>query len=1111
MKINDELLPYEKHFYSECNKIKFFYLSLNEIKFQIEFLEKICKKELEIYEKQSSQILSLINNFLNNFLLNYESEPSNLVKIIIDLMSIIQINFQLLRVGLNECYKMFQNNIPKISKNLDKYNQEILKNSLILLKENNNNLGTKNKEKLNDYLNQTFDIVASNIFKGLVYIHQFFFLYSKAKNDFNINIKNNTEEKANNSIINIVINDFSERKFAKENAIYYEPIHFGNYNYDILLKNESENIVSLSDSYLYYGQIFIKCIQIRKEVITKFRKLINDILVSSPNNLIEKIAHVKDKILRTKNNFKIIGIGTEKSWDLLIQSWGLLYNCMNSFMLFCQEICKENLNEIINEKNEEYKTFENEWGKLSKKIIDLKTKHTKYYTNDKKKQIKDNQKEYNIMLEKEKQIKTFLNNQCYDFLNSNVPIIRENEKKVAIGIQDICYRFKKLLKKNNEENIENSKIELENEASIDIYQELKYIFNKHNNKFQIRDFDKYMDDLKDKILANIDFGQDDLVKSVKSSLNNYFQNNSDINPYYESSFSDNLGDTLKDSQIEKDGSSYKNDKEKENNNNIININNNNIINANSNKDLLSMPSLLTNQKSSSILKNKISSKEIILNENFKNNYLNNNTKDKLSSNDLILEKKNSKYKNSSNLLSNINESNNSFISFNEDEEENKENKEINDKNDNDVKDIINNYYNNPLIKNRLLNRSKSIYEMLTEIHFFERLEKTTKDRMEKFEKEFKSGMNFRSVEEFDKTFIKEEDIKSTSPLTLIFHYIFNPKTIINEYPHFKSFFECIFLSRGDYNLNVIYDKNEIDKIPKYFNDLNYVNNLFNNYNKHDLDLFLRQIDTWYKSFSFQLHFVHPIKKLMIGPEKITIKDIAIIYFISPTDLIVDYHSYGSDFPFSEKFVSSSQYRFHCDIKFNKNTGRFKFKTSAIVYNKITILYETYLEEALKKEADKNNRLELQNHTWGPFCFVIENESKKNEIEADKVFAKHLKNSIFNYSDEKVVNFEIDKNSNSSNNDNCNNSYSNGTSSSNSDENEDNYKNADDGKKKKKKKKIKNKNIMNNDNLYYGILVILGLFTLKTLFGLNNNFFSFDNFINLLILFSIGFVLYKSRQ
>ena len=242
---------------------------------------------------------------------------------------------------------------------------------------------------------------------------------------------------------------------------------------------------------------------------------------------------------------------------------------------------------------------------------------------------------------------------------------------------------------------------------------------------------------------------------------------------------------------------------------------------------------------------------------------------------------------------------------------------------------------------------------------------------------------------------------------------------------------------------------------------------------------------------------------MIGPDKITIRDVAILYFISPTDLIVDYHSYGSDFPFADNFVSTSQYRFHCDIKYNKNIGRFVFKTSAMVYNKITLLSESYLEDILKIEANKNNKLELQIHTWEPFRIVVETESKNNEIEADKIFAKHLKNTIFNYNNEKPENFELDKNSNSSE------SESSSSSSSSIEENKNNEKKLKD--KKKKKKRKKDKNIMNNDTLYYGILVILGLFTIKTLFGINKGIFSFDNFINFLILISICFVIYKSRQ
>ena len=60
--------------------------------------------------------------------------------------------------------------------------------------------------------------------------------------------------------------------------------------------------------------------------------------------------------------------------------------------------------------------------------------------------------------------------------------------------------------------------------------------------------------------------------------------------------------------------------------------------------------------------------------------------------------------------------------------------------------------------------------------------------------------------------------------------IFNPKTIIRKYPHWKSFFETIFTRRGDYNLVLLYDKLDIDKIPKYFNDFD---SLFQKYATDD--------------------------------------------------------------------------------------------------------------------------------------------------------------------------------------------------------------------------------------------------------------------------------------
>ena len=1092
MKINEEIAPYEKEFYSECNKIKFFFLSLKEIKFQIEFLEIICGKELEIYEKESSNLPILINTF-NESIFTLNSEPSNLVSIINDLVSLIDTNFSFMRIGLIECYKIFENNIPPITKTIDVLINEILKKSISFLKES---AQSSNKENLNKYLNQTFELVVINIFKGLVYINQFFVIYSKAKTDLNLGIKNTVEEKSNNKILDIIIDDFSERKLAKENlGINYEPIHFGNHNYDIILGNDSENILSLCDSYFYYGHIFLKCIKIRKKLIFQFKKLIKDIVNQSPNNIIEKILHIRDKIQKKKEGFKMMGIGTEKSWELLITSWTNLYSTLNNFFQFYQEIGINDIKENSIGKKEDYKTFENEWGKLSKKIIELRNKYAKDYTPEKKREIKKNPKEYKEFLEKEKQIKNFLNGECYDFLNANVPIIRESEKKKAIEIQEICYRFKKIMKKSNEENLDNSKLELKNSALIDIYQEIKDIFNKQNDKLKIKDLDNYIELLKEKILK-LDFGQDNLSQNVKLSLDNYFMNSDDMNnSLTNKSYSDNSIDSLKEFQFDNE-INKKIDDIDNNDNFIINNNNGNNNIKIINNDLSSFNSItLNNMNSGSLFKMKSPSKEF----NF-NNQINKDNHNNLPNFNLNISLEN-KNKNKSNLQSIINEQSFPFIkdsdsnilekNINKNKESNIQISKENEIEEN-VNEILDNYYKDPKLKNNLLNRSKDIFMMLNDIHFFDRLNQATKERMDLFEKEFKKGLYFRSPEEFDNIFINEKDINSTSPLTLIFHYIFNPKTIIREYPHWKSFFETIFTMRGDYNLVLLYDKLDIEKIPKYFNDFDYVNNLFNNYNKNDLDLFLKSIETWSKTFKFQINFVHPIKKLMIGPDRITIRDVAIIYFISPTDLIVDYHTFGSDFPFAETFVSSSQYRFHCDIKFNKNLGRFSFKTSAIVYNKVTLLRAFSLEDILKNEANKNNKTELQINTWEPFRIVIEKKSKEHEIEANKIFLKNLRNNIFSYSDKKPEDYEIE-------------SVEESSTSENESSREEKV-----GKKNNKKLKIKNKG-NNNDNLYFGILIILGLLTIKTLFSINNGFFSVDNLLNLLILISICFVLYSTKK
>ena len=1197
--MTENLKLYEKDFHYECKKIEFFCSIINEITFQLEFFVKLAGKDLEISSKTLNPTLKLINNYRQTVLI-YKNEPSNLYIIIDKFLSFVELVVALFCNDLKDCYEILHENIPKISNKLKNIKEEILQKSLNIMKKEKN----KNNDKIeiNKFISDSFESVFTGVFKGLIYLHQFFFLFFKAKNDSVTKIKEKGEDNINNKIINIVISDFTERKYSQSLGNNYEVIHFEKNEFDNLLKNDSENAITLCDSYLSYTNIFLKCINIRKILISEFKKIIGGFIKFRPNNISEKILKIHDKIISTCKSFKIAGYSTIKVWNSFSDDWNNLYIFIGKLYQFIECVYSNELNENPDEKTEYLQNFEIEWKKYSKIILDYKNKYGKYNNEEYRKKIKNNQNEWNNLRNKEREIKTFLDKSCSEFLLSNIPTIRGNEKKKAIEIQNLCYRYEKMYKKHIEECIENTKLELLTTTSVDIFSEVKEIFTKNSNIFQIKDFDNYLDDLRDKVISKIDFEEDELSKIVKTKLIDYYQKeenkNNTQNSFVESSPRSNNLTNLKeqsvilnrqntDSQlndleskeiyipnipVNKSQNDYVNKQAKlkilnfertksigkfirnsllspfsniirnksisdQNGNNEKNIDNDNVIN--NNEKNINNENVINNNEKNINNENVINNNEKNINNNINNDNVNDNINNNGNINDnininitsnnnntnnndnkteeimnsekqekeILLESTKIKQKNinknsqftfgnnlsGSNNNLNENKSINSFIQINN---------TINIKEDDSSANIF--YYNIPSMKNKLLNRSKKIYDDLKEINFFERLDKISKERMLKFEKEFKKdNLYFLSIEEFDNIFINQKDIRSKSPLTLIFHYIFNPNTTINEYPHGKSFFESIFLARGDYNLDTIFDKRELEKVPKYFNDFDYVNNLFIKCNKNELDNFLNKIDNWKSTFSFQLNFVHPIKKLMIGPDKITIRDVAKVYFISPNDLIVDYHTYGSDFPFADTFVSISQYRFHCNIKFNKAKGRFVFKTSAIVYNKVALLSKSYLESVLKNEADKNNKIEIQNHTWEPFRIVVETESLNNEKKTEKIFMRHLKNTISNYSDEIPENYDVNFDSDSSNN------ASNDSDIYDSSIIKNNKKKTEN---KNEKQKDKNKNeIVNDESVYYGILCLLALFSAKTIFSLIKGELSLDIIINILIIVLICFVITKLNK
>ena len=456
--------------------------------------------------------------------------------------------------------------------------------------------------------------------------------------------------------------------------------------------------------------------------------------------------------------------------------------------------------------------------------------------------------------------------------------------------------------------------------------------------------------------------------------------------------------------------------------------------------------------------------------------------------------------------------------------------------------IINLDFSNQEMHNQFINNNIANFNMLEKMNFFSRLKSISDKRYQEFIQEFKKDYYFLDINEFDNIFINEKDIKINSPLTLIFHYIFNPE--IKQADSGENFFEFIYKKRGDTNYSMEYDKKEIQNIPKYFNNINYVNNLFNNYNEKDLNIFLSEINTWKKTFSFEQKFKytkHVIKTM-------TLRDVATIYFISPLDMIIDYHSYGSDFPMADFFVAISQYRFHCDINFNKIKGKFNFKTSCTVYNTIKLVKQTLLKKYVIYESNVTNQEEIQSNIWPNLKKIIKKEDEENQKINKKIFETYLKNNLNKYSkikpDEKIyydffksnsdnepirssfinidsgANFDIISNYNNEfnmyniiNNIKIKESEDNLESKNNLRKinNKENNKDKTDKIKKeenkeKDEKKPKKKRIKKRLILKYGAFIIFALYVIKTIVSLSEGYISQEKIFNIFLILVIGLIL-----
>ena len=389
------------------------------------------------------------------------------------------------------------------------------------------------------------------------------------------------------------------------------------------------------------------------------------------------------------------------------------------------------------------------------------------------------------------------------------------------------------------------------------------------------------------------------------------------------------------------------------------------------------------------------------------------------------------------------------------------------------------------------------------------LEKICQNRMLLFEKEYQNDICFKKKDFFNNVFINNGEIGKNFPLTLIFHYLLNPKIAVNYFSFQKNFYENVLLLHGFKNIKVSYDENMLNKVPKFFDDLNYVNNMFQNFELSEVDKFINEIKNWSKTFDLEIEYED------INNNKI--KDQVKIYFISPKDITVEYNSNSAN---SSK--SFAEFNFHCDIDYDKNKGRFVFNTIANVYNKCEELYQ----------------FEFLGEIWERAMIIIKEEGLKNKIIMDKIFKEHLKKNLHKYSSSinYIIKDIIDKDKKENiNNENILDKKDlkiPNISKNFFDEINKEEKNINKERETKVNKKIineQNNEIMNkNENktinilinntdkakeqiLHYGVMLSFFIFVFKTVLSIELGTFSLETFFNFLIIIIIGFMLVKNQS
>ena len=400
-------------------------------------------------------------------------------------------------------------------------------------------------------------------------------------------------------------------------------------------------------------------------------------------------------------------------------------------------------------------------------------------------------------------------------------------------------------------------------------------------------------------------------------------------------------------------------------------------------------------------------------------------------------------------------------------------------------------------------KSKQITQMLEEIEFHKKIDEYTKERLELFSKQYydqKKGI-FLPNSEFKLKYV-ELNLEDC-PLFIPFKVLCCVSTKLEEYKRDKGFFESLFLDRGDTEVKFEESAEFSNNIPKYFNDGDYVMNLFSQFNKEDFEIFLNEIQNWSHKYEANVNAIHKVKKVPFGPERVIMKNRYMVYFVSPTCLIFDDLAYATGFQFCDNFMPLFRYKFDCNIKFNEYKSKFEFKTKMTITYTTVFFADFFLKSAVaSKTAGDTEQLikgEVIDKLKDSFNIYINKFKEMFERSTDETFQRKidLKQNMITGEEEEEKIDGIEDDENKEENDNK-------VEEQNKDENN--------------IQQSENKGINQKINDFidkYKLYILIGIVTLtfieiiQSFFNQRSGLFAINTIFNLIILASI-FYLFKFK-